>query len=770
MENPPRLTDLISKLLEQTEVYGISSNKYKGFCSVILSFAESRSEDVFSSELSSDFLSWEEDRCRKGEISKPYAKSLHRTMHLLNELAETGTVNFETIHKNADVRKYRVSELAEQTISEILDTYDLEESVRRDQRSVMRCIFSYIEKNTNGENFSDCITDELLENFLEIELQNMRRQNKRRFLTGITYISEYYKANGNGNGSVNLERNFNQLRIRNMRETIVQPFSPKEIGKILSAIDTETECGKRDYAIILLAYDTGLRGIDIRMLKCENINWRERTISICQHKTSKPLTVTMHPQTMNALADYMLHVREKYLDVCGDGEVFISFHIPKRPFSKCTDRVLNHMFKKYMESSEIEIIAGRNFHSLRRSFAVGLSSGGVPLDQISQLLGHSAVESSRPYLSYNETQMKLCAMGFDDIPLSYGAYGTEGYANPGGGSILPSGRTLRKLTQLPNATSPFLERLQESFQRFLDYRNAVGFDTSAYVNGLSTFIEYCGYNWPNAEFLTREMVDSWLITYNYSKNSQANFISYLREYVRYIRFLGQDAFFPDEDYSIKRIAFQPYLFTDEELKRFFDSTDGYQYKNVNIQNSVSTFAVPVLFRMIYCCGMRPGEPLGLQYNDVNLKNGEIYIRESKKHRDRHIFMSDDLCELCIRYDKIAGNRTWFFENNGKPLSIQSLLYKFKTAWENSGLQAHGRPRPYDLRHAFATRTMMKWVDQKRDIMELIPYLSSYMGHKHFRNTMYYVHLLPEKLRESPGIDWSQFSSIYNREGCETLED
>jgi integrase len=56
--------------------------------------------------------------------------------------------------------------------------------------------------------------------------------------------------------------------------------------------------------------------------------------------------------------------------------------------------------------------------------------------------------------------------------------------------------------------------------------------------------------------------------------------------------------------------------------------------------------------------------------------------------------------------------------------------------------------------------MMRWIDEGKDIMALLPYLSVYMGHADITGTLYYTHLLPERLRRSAGIDWGQFSPIF----------
>ena len=41
---------------------------------------------------------------------------------------------------------------------------------------------------------------------------------------------------------------------------------------------------------------------------------------------------------------------------------------------------------------------------------------------------------------------------------------------------------------------------------------------------------------------------------------------------------------------------------------------------------------------------------------------------------------------------------------------------------------------------------------------MIPYMSAYMGHAHFDETMYYIHLLPNKLTDSKSIDWEKMNN------------
>ena len=305
----------------------------------------------------------------------------------------------------------------------------------------------------------------------------------------------------------------------------------------------------------------------------------------------------------------------------------------------------------------------------------------------------------------------------------------------------------------------FLEELTNDFYIMLNIRSSLGYTIATDKSKLLPFIDFCSENYPDDESITKEMVDRWLILHPYNKAStQEAFIAILRRYTSFIRSLGKEAFIPDEEYSVSYERYRPYIFDDKELATLFKAMDTIPPHPLSPKREI---IIPVLFRMMYCCGMRPSEPLRLHINDINLESGDIYIRKSKNHKDRHIIMSEDMRQLCIMYNSLAGEREWFFQkSNGEPLSIWWMIRQFHVCWKISGLVKRGNPRPYDFRHVFATMNMMRWVDEGKDIMALIPYLATYMGHVDFTSTLYYIHLLPERLRTSAGIDWGQFSSIF----------
>ncbi len=67
---------------------------------------------------------------------------------------------------------------------------------------------------------------------------------------------------------------------------------------------------------------------------------------------------------------------------------------------------------KYLHRAKIDSdIPHRGFHSFRRAFGTRLLQNEIPLELLRQLLGHSKIDSAKPYLSVDEQGLKTCALG-----------------------------------------------------------------------------------------------------------------------------------------------------------------------------------------------------------------------------------------------------------------------------------------------------------------------------------------------------------------------
>jgi integrase len=181
---------------------------------------------------------------------------------------------------------------------------------------------------------------------------------------------------------------------------------------------------------------------------------------------------------------------------------------------------------------------------------------------------------------------------------------------------------------------------------------------------------------------------------------------------------------------------------------FFEATD---YHPAHTNYALDEFTVPVIFRFQYACGMRPQEVRLLRCADFNFVDYTINIVNGKHYKDRCLPANAEVMEMCKRYNQIAeklnSNRTYFFQSkSGNAYTTEWLCATFRECWELSGNgKGRGYCTPYILRHNFATQTLMRWVEEGKNLDAMIPYLSAYMGHEHFSSSYYYIHLLPERL-------------------------
>ncbi len=351
----------------------------------------------------------------KSKPSPSYLQFTTFVVGLLKTILETGEFVFA---KRIPQRGYLVSEEDMSLIKSILESARLKGKAYIAMETILRHFFSWLrEKGLSPEDTND----EILMEFIINVVPETNSGSIGTSMRGLRCLSAYFRANGIGN----IRNDISFLQVKTNREGIVKPFSRDEIEKILSVIDRSTDGGRRDYAIIILAVDTGLRAIDITHLKLDDVDWKKETLSIVQSKTGKRVSLPLSGTTMNALADYILTERPE--SECR--EVFLTIQKPAKP-------VLNNfsqIVKKYSDKAGLRWIFGRGFHSLRRTFATEMASAGVEITTISQMLGHSSINEDKPYITYDKRNTTSCAFNFNLVPIRNGIYrGT--FASEGGAS------------------------------------------------------------------------------------------------------------------------------------------------------------------------------------------------------------------------------------------------------------------------------------------------------------------------------------------------
>ena len=404
----PLLKPLTEQLMKEVIKYGIlavSTEQYQNVCNSIIKFAESTGVDSYSPELMTSYQEFLGQRVSNGEICKEYRRFQTRVIRMLSSLADDGQVDFSSA--KCPLRKYPVSNEIAELVEKILETCQISDKTKKDLRAPTRHFLWYAARQGL---VPESIDDMTVMRFLIEEIPTSNSGSTGRTLRCVKYATEYLKNNGNHN----IHRDYALLKLKNDHRRIVPAYSEDEICSIADAMDTDDVLGKRDRAIILIAYCTGLRGIDIISIRLTDIDWRNQKVSVIQSKTHTPIISELNGETMNALADYILDWRPE----CDVSEVFVTVKAPYRSLSKG----FGSMLDKYCDKACVQKIALRGFHSIRRSFETVMVSRGVPIETASQMMGHKTITEDKPYITHNKSQAAFVAMDFSDVPITAGFY------------------------------------------------------------------------------------------------------------------------------------------------------------------------------------------------------------------------------------------------------------------------------------------------------------------------------------------------------------
>ena len=292
--------------------------------------------------------------------------------------------------------------------------------------------------------------------------------------------------------------------------------------------------------------------------------------------------------------------------------------------------------------------------------------------------------------------------------------------------------------------SPF----QQAITELLAEKHALGFRSTTSFYRLAEFDRFCCEEFPQETMLSQAIAERWAeLRPQEHPNTRGQRIFYVRQLAQYMIRMGLHAYVLPPGIEGRRIQYQPHVFTMHELRAFFTAVD---HCRPTPWSPTRHLVVPVLFRLFYCCGMRPAEVAHLHVEDVDWSAGQIFVRQSKGYKDRIVPLATDLLALCQDYEthirKLVPARTGFFPNRaGHPFDSATFDDWFHQFWDQAALPhvSGNAPRLYDLRHTFCVHRLNRWVREGRDIHGLLPYLSRYLGHTSLSSTDYYLHLVPD---------------------------
>lgn len=295
----------------------------------------------------------------------------------------------------------------------------------------------------------------------------------------------------------------------------------------------------------------------------------------------------------------------------------------------------------------------------------------------------------------------------------------------------------------------YISGAAEHIASFVAIKRAAGYPYNGSALILRKFDRMLAEDFPGLTMITKEACDEWI---NRSRvlhpNTLIRRVTPVRQLCKYLAATGVKAYIIPRNIPAKSVKYQPHVFSYGEISAFFAAVDkGERSPYAPFDHIVA----PCLLRLIYCCGLRNSESRNLALSDVDLQTGKVVIRESKGWKRRIVYLSDDMLEQCRLYDqeirKVCPARTMFFPSvRGGIMGKDGpgrLFHKYWDGLPQANNVTGNKPRVHDFRHSYAVHILNRWFKEGANLSAMYPYLSEYLGHAHYQDTDYYMHLVDD---------------------------
>ncbi len=249
-----------------------------------------------------------------------------------------------------------------------------------------------------------------------------------------------------------------------------------------------------------------------------------------------------------------------------------------------------------------------------------------------------------------------------------------------------------------------LNKLRELFEEKIDIENFLFFSflerelrihdysaktKKAYLRVNWEIVEYCN---KNADLINKDDVRRYLDYHTEIKRTKAstreNIVSSLRFF--FGKILNKDFIF-----EIKRPRKEnrlPIVLTEEETVKILSALDNLKHR--------------ALLMLVYSGGLRVGDVVRLQHDDIDIERGLIRINLGKGKKDRYTILSEIALKALNKYRKtLPEGEEWIFpgQKKGENISIRSAENIFIKTKEIAGITK--KATIHTLRHAFATHLL-----------------------------------------------------------------
>jgi integrase len=290
--------------------------------------------------------------------------------------------------------------------------------------------------------------------------------------------------------------------------------------------------------------------------------------------------------------------------------------------------------------------------------------------------------------------------------------------------------------------------LREAAAEYLSVRRALGFKLRGHDRLLSEFLDHLEAS--GAATVTTAAAVAWATApAEVSAVRWSQRLSVVRGFARHLQCLDPATEVPPDDVlACRRPRQTAFLYSDDDIARLVNAAAA-------LRPALRGATHKAFFGLLAVTGMRIGEAIGLDRDDVDLDAAVIQIDEAKFRKHRRLPLHHSTVAALGGYAKVRDELclapkapSFFVSTRGTRLidvCVHGVFNKLIDAVCLEPQPGAGRPRVHGLRHSFAVATVRDWYRQGSDPAGKLPLLSAFLGHADPAYTFWYLQACPELL-------------------------
>ena len=274
-------------------------------------------------------------------------------------------------------------------------------------------------------------------------------------------------------------------------------------------------------------------------------------------------------------------------------------------------------------------------------------------------------------------------------------------------------------TSLPTTTQMEIQK----FQNWMHSKRYSSATIKTYMNAMQVFL--CFLNGKSSEDITLEDIVHFNTAYILKRGLSSSYQNQVVNAIKlFVQVMANRSIRIEDIHRPRREHRLPNVLSKAEVKAILDAHGNIKHR--------------AMLSLIYSCGLRRSELLGLKPLDIDSKRMLVNIRQGKGKKDRVVPLSPRILVLLRDYYLAYKPHQWLFEGekSGTSYDERSLSQVLKSAVRKAGIS-----KPVSLhwlRHSYATHLLESGTDLR--------YIQELLGHNSSRTTEIYTHVSTRSLQ------------------------